>query len=166
MFMDLSSWFSEQLENSTRVFLWALEELPEERRFLTPPNRPAEWSTARHAFHLLYYEREFALPSMRQWLGGSMPSLEALDEDAAWEGNQSLARILEAFRAVRAEQVALLPRFDAALWEEQRKTAFWGTVSLRWVVTKSYQHTAEHIHDVLRIALFWEWSARQAQGQA
>ena len=68
--MDLSRWFSEQLQNSYDVFVWAMEELPEERRFLPPPNRPAEWSTARHAFHLLYYEREFALPSMCHWLGG------------------------------------------------------------------------------------------------
>ncbi len=161
--MDLSRWFSEQLENSASVFLWAMEELPEERRFLPPPNHPTEWSTARHAFHLLYYEREFALPSMRQWLGGPMPSLEALDEDAAWQHAQSLAQTLEEFQAVRAEQVALLPSFSAARWQEQRETAFWGTVSLRWVVTKTYQHSAEHIHEVLRTALFWDKGPRRRQ---
>ena len=32
----------------------------------------------------------------------------------------------------------------------------WGPVPLFWVVSKTYQHTAEHISDLLRIALFWD----------
>ncbi len=71
--------------------------------------------------------------------------------------------ILEQFRAVRAEQIALLPQFDDHLWHEARETEFWGTVNLRWVATKTYQHTSEHIHDVLRIALFWDQAAKLLQ---
>ncbi|MBM2847059.1 MAG: hypothetical protein HW418_1, partial [Anaerolineales bacterium] len=44
---------------------------------------------------------------------------------------------------------------DDALWEETRR-AVWGPVTLRWVVTKTYQHTAEHTHDVLSLALYWD----------
>ena len=32
----------------------------------------------------------------------------------------------------------------------------WGPVTLSWVVSKTYQHTAEHTGDILRIALFWD----------
>ncbi len=59
-----------------------------------------------------------------------------------------------AFLAGRAEQIKLLAQFGSTAWEATRKAA-WGEVTLRWLVTKTYQHTAEHTHDVLRMALFW-----------
>ncbi len=62
--------------------------------------------------------------------------------------------MLIAFRQVRAEQIALLPRVDRSAWEEPRD-ALWGAVTLRWVLTKTFQHTCEHTHDVLRMALWW-----------
>jgi hypothetical protein len=36
------------------------------------------------------------------------------------------------------------------------------------VVSKAYQHTAEHTNDVLRIALFWDifWARYQAEQAA
>src|SRR3989304_5598631 len=48
------------------------------------PLQLGEWSAARHAFHLLYYEQTIALPSMRQWLGGPMSFLRGPDDEAAW----------------------------------------------------------------------------------
>ena len=63
--------------------------------------------------------------------------------------------LLEKFRAVRTEQIALLPNFDEAVWNTARE-AVWGPVTLLWVVSKTYQHTAEHINDVMRIGLFWD----------
>jgi hypothetical protein len=112
---------------------------------------------ARHAFHLLDYERKDVLPAMLYWLGDPAPSFDDYDEDAAWQSAPDLATILREFREVRAAQIALLPRVDQTLWHEARTTG-WGEVSLRWVVSKTYQHTAEHINDVLRIALFWDFS--------
>lgn len=41
----------------------------------------------------------------------------------------------------------------------------WGPVTLRWVVSKTYQHTFEHGSTIMRIALFWEGFARYAQEQ-
>jgi len=68
---------------------------------------------------------------------------------------QAVESLLAQFREIRAEQIALLLKFDDALWEETRR-AVWGPVTLRWVVTKTYQHTAEHTHDVLSLALYWD----------
>lgn len=62
---------------------------------------------------------------------------------------------LRSFTTGRDEQRALLARLDPAAWTAARPTG-WGDVPLRWVVTKTYQHTAEHTNDVLRIALFWD----------
>jgi len=66
---------------------------------------------------------------------------------------------------VRAEQIALLPRFENTLWEE-RRGALWGPVTLRWVVSKTYQHTCEHSHDVLRLALFWDFYTHPQESEA
>ncbi len=158
--MDLSSWFHDQLKASGAGFIWAMEQIPVERRYLPPPRHPEDWPAARHLFHMLYYEREMVLPNMRCWLSKDEPtwSLEPGDEEAAWEEHgrtQAFEEMLAEFRVVRDEQIALLPSFDDALWHESREV-LWGSVPLRWVVTKTYQHTCEHTHDVLRMVLFWE----------
>jgi len=161
--MGLSQWFSTQLEASADGFVWGVEQIPKERLYAPPPGPEGglgEWVAARHAFHLLYYEREVALPAMQHWLGGPNPSLDDYDEDVAWQNAPDLPTILREFHQVRAAQIALLPRIDETRWHEARET-LWGSVTLRWVVSKTYQHTAEHINDVLRIALFWDLFANR-----
>jgi hypothetical protein len=121
-----------------------------------------EWSALRHLFHLVWYEREFALPTMRLWLGGPPFTEEGLDDEADWHAQRTgveLGAWLHAFAEGRDEQRALLARLDPAAWTEERLIGWsdqpW-PVPLRWVVAKTYQHTAEHTNDVLRIALFWD----------
>lgn len=168
--MDLSEWFTAQLQPGADGFVWGMQQVPEERWYATPPGPRGGlgvWVAARHAFHLLYYEREVALPAMRHWLGGPSPEFDAYhhdDEDVAWQRAPDLARVLHEFRAGRAAQIALLPRIGQALWREGRETG-WGQVTLRWIVSKTYQHTAEHLNDVLRIALFWDFVEADLQRQ-
>ena len=151
--MNMTEWFQVQLKASGEGFVWGVEQVPSERRVLLPPARLGEWTAARHVFHMLNYEQTVALPSMQQWLGGPLPV--DLDEDAAWTGeDQDPDRLLARFSQVRAEQIALLPKFEEADWRATRE-AVWGPVTLLWVVSKTYQHTAEHTHDVMRLALFW-----------
>jgi hypothetical protein len=160
--MNLLHWFHDQLRASADGFVWGAEQVPNARRFVQPPKGLGEWIAARHIFHMVYYEQTIALPSMQQWLGAECPSTDHLDEEVAWgEGQANFESLLAQFRLVRAEQVALLPKFDALAWETTRE-AVWGSVSLRWVVSKTYQHTAEHTNDVMRMALFWDaFEARQ-----
>ena len=163
--MNLSHWFRDQLQTSADGFVWGVRQVPEERRFIQPLKPLGEWSVTRHVFHMLYYEQHCALPSMRQWLGVPLLDFSTYDEEGAWANNQDdLDQLLAGFQAVRAEQIALLPQFTVETWDEVRD-AVWGPVSLRWVVSKTYQHTAEHTNDVLRIALFWDifWARVQAE---
>jgi len=156
--VDLSRWFHDQLAASADGFVWAVRQVPPERRTVQPPAELGlgEWGARGHTFHLYTYERYIALPSMSQWLGGPEPSLADSEPHikAAWDVDRDLDSLLAKFCVGRDEQIALLARVDEALWEEERHTV-WGDVSLRWVVTKTYQHNAEHTHDVLRLALFW-----------
>jgi len=154
--INFSQWFHEQLQTSANGFVWGTEQVPEARRYAPPPKGLGEWTVARHVFHLWYYEQTIALPSMQQWLGGTMPSIDDADEDIAWSKTQdSIESLLEKFRDVRAEQIVLIPKFGSTAWNETRE-AVWGPVTLLWVVSKTYQHTAEHINDVMRIGLFWD----------
>jgi hypothetical protein len=153
--MNLNQWFHDQLQASGDGFAWGAEQVLSERRDLLPPVQLGEWTAARHVFHMLFYEQTIALPSMQQWLGGPLPPNADADEDLAWSGeDQEMGRLLGRFKQVRSEQIALLPKFEAADWETSRETV-WGPRPLRWVVSKTYQHTAEHTHDVMRLALFW-----------
>ena len=154
--MNLSKWFRDQLTASAEGFLWSAQQVPAARRLVTPPEGLGEWSVARHVFHLIFYERHYALPWMRVGLGEAKPSLAGLDEAGAWDGcKDAFDRLLTEFRQVRDEQIALLDRFDQAAWETTIRMD-WGTFPISWYVTKTYQHTAEHTSDVLKMALFWD----------
>ena len=157
---DPSEWFRNQLIHSGASFAWAGGEVPAERQQREPPHTPGQWSAARHVFHMMFYEREMALPTMRLWLDQPFDAATAPDEDVAWDSLASVVEMLDQFRQVRAEQVDLLAEFPASAWNETRETV-WGEVTLHWVVTKTYQHTAEHTHHVLNLALFWEVSPAQ-----
>jgi hypothetical protein len=159
--MSDSSWFSHQLQSSADGLVWSARQVPEARRYLVPPALLGEWSAARHLFHMFYYEQNFALPSMRQWLGEpglSRQALKKLDENAAWSDTLEYDKLLGRFQDVRQAQISLLPRIEPAVWQET-STCVWGEVTLHWVVSKTYQHTAEHTSELLRIALFWDMAA-------
>src|SRR6185503_18805384 len=126
--MNFSHWFHEQLQTSANGFVWGTEQVPEARRYTQPPKGLGEWTVARHVFHLWYYEQTIALPSMQQWLGESIPSLDDADEDVDWSNTQeTVESLLEKFSIVRAEQIGLLPKFDATAWNATRE-AVWGPV--------------------------------------
>src|SRR5512138_3768267 len=114
---NYSEWFHEQLQNSADGFVWGTGQVPEGRRYAPPPKGLGEWTVARHVFHLWYYEQTIALPSMQQWLGGTIPSIDDADEDIAWSKTQDrVESLLDKFRSMRSEQIALLPKFDDATW--------------------------------------------------
>jgi hypothetical protein len=166
--MNNAQWFRKQLATTADGFLWAVQQVPAERQNLVPPTGLGEWSAARHLFHMLYYEQTIALPSMRQWLnqpGLAQEDLEQLDEDAAWDDGHEIRDMQRQFREVRAAQIVLLSDLSDEAWREERE-AVWGLVTLHWVVSKTYQHTAEHTDDVLKIALFWDAAAAYEAQQA
>jgi hypothetical protein len=154
--MNIAQWFHDQLQAGADGFVWGIEQIPSSRQYVQPPNGLGEWTAERHVFHMVYYEQMFALPRMLQWLGDICPVIDGTDENIAWNKNQSnVESLLANFRKVRAEQVTLLSKFEDSAWNSVRATG-WGPVSLLWVVSKTYQHTAEHISDIMRIALLWD----------
>jgi hypothetical protein len=151
--VELSKWFDYQLRSTLDGFIWAVQQLSNERLYAIPPVPLGEWSAAQHVFHMLEYEERLALPSMHQWLGA--PPVPRYQN----QGEQDLPvveEMLAQFEQIRQEEIDLLPRFSEEAWEAKQKTTFWGAVSLRWLVGKTYQHTLEHTHDLLRLSLFWD----------
>jgi hypothetical protein len=155
--MDEMRWLSDELLRSCAGFAWAIRQVEDAHLRIAPPQGLGEWPALRHLHHLVWYEREYALPSMRHWVGGPPLDDQALDEAAAWAAEgpgftvEGGVRELEAGREAQA---ALLAVLDPSAWHASVATV-WGDMPPRWVVSKTYQHTAEHTNDVLRIALFW-----------
>lgn len=157
--MDLSQWFHRQLQTSMEGVLWAVEQIPQERLYVAP--RPDRWPIARVIYHLARYEQRLALPSMLQWLGGPRPIVGTPEEDEAEEDqdwsngqNHEMQSLLAEFKTVRTQQLALLSQFNEQSWHEDRDV-IWGHFPLKWVVTKTYQHTLEHTDEILRAYLWW-----------
>lgn len=153
-----SEWFQEQLRAGSYGFAWAVKQVPLERQNQLPPPALGEWTASRHVFHLLYHEEKIALPRIRQWLGGPSPIVDREVEEIASKDIQNIDAMLEKFLALRHEQIRLASEFAGEAWTQTRDVQNWGPVSLYWVFSKNYQHTAEHIHDVLKLALFWDRS--------
>lgn len=165
-------WFRSQLKSSGEGFAWAFQQIEPELHFELPPvpNYMGTWSPARLVWHVTEYERCLVLPSMRQWLGGEMPSGDNIwpDDDATWASaqNRSADALVAAFHAVRQEQIKLLDPLENVDWTAPRQT-LWGLKPLSMVVTKTYQHTFEHGDTLLRMSLWWREAeadiARDAQ---
>lgn len=162
--MQLSEWFDKQLQASAEGLIWGVEQVPAARHFRQPPPNLGQWSVARHLFHMVDYEQKFVLPLMRQWLGEAAPVF-VYDEEDAWPRVQveTIEPLVAQFRAIRMEQLALLPLFKERTWYEDRQTFEEDeSATLLWVVTKTYQHTAAHTNDLLRMVLFWDISVALA----
>jgi hypothetical protein len=72
--------------------------------------------------------------------------------------------LLEAFRAVRQEQLVLLDQLGGVDWTAPRQT-IWGNKPLAMIVTKTFQHTYEHGDTILRMGLWWEEIANKIAAQ-
>jgi uncharacterized damage-inducible protein DinB len=153
--MELSKWFEYQLRSTLDGFIWAVQQLPKERLYALPPTSLGEWSASQHLLHMLEYEQNLALPSMHQWLG-TPPAVRKEGDENEKRNSPTIEEMLTQFEQVRQAEIALLSKFDDETWNSNRNTTFWGEVSLFWLVSKTYQHTLEHTHDILRLALFWD----------
>ncbi|GCE06224.1 DinB family protein [Dictyobacter aurantiacus] len=167
--MDYVQHFTRLLQSSCNDFIWATRQIAIEKLNSVPPHRPESWSVARTIFHLRFQEEKVVLPNMRLWLVDRAiyarqdddlieryTAFETLmqDEEKAWLQQPDIQAALNHFQAQRTIQIALLQEIDPGIWEDRRATV-WGEVTLRWVVTKTYQHSVEHINDVLKPALYW-----------
>jgi len=56
--MELSKWFEYQLQSTLDGFIWAVQQLPKERLYSSPPPALGEWSASQHILHMLEYEKK------------------------------------------------------------------------------------------------------------
>jgi len=157
---DWVAWFRYQLKASADGFEWAFSQIPPSLREILPPAPPylGTWPPARLVWHVTEYERCLAIPSMVQWLGGSIPPESAWpDNDDTWAKVQTRGfdELTSTFRHVRQQQIELLDQLATADWSAPRET-LWGLKPLSMVVTKTFQHTYEHGDTLLRMGLWWE----------
>ncbi|HEX9035622.1 MAG TPA: DinB family protein [Ktedonobacterales bacterium] len=156
--MNDSDYFADQLRVTAEQFAWAALQIPDARRFVAQEGR---WCAARVIFHITNYERLTVAPSMRLWEGGPPVDDSPLDDEPLdWErkgARTTYDDLISAFRAGRADQIALASRL-VGRWDETRDSPWTlkdaPPITLRWVVTKTLQHTFEHSDELLRIRLY------------
>jgi ketosteroid isomerase-like protein/uncharacterized damage-inducible protein DinB len=142
-----------------------LDAIPSERLGTAPASRSGfaplgGWSAHRHLFHLVHYERHFALPALQVAVQGATPGRTWPDEEQAYRPELPPAELLEQLRMLRRDQAQLV--LQARDGDLEKPAAPWQR-STRWTVAKTIQHTAEHTNDIARLALFWEFSSRLAE---
>ena len=157
--MDISQTFSQVLRTSMDGFLWALEQVPSDRLGAPPPKELGDWVVEKQLFHMVYYESTAVLPIMKQLLGGLVFDWATYDEYRAWALHEKdkarLDDLVDQFKSVREEQIAILPQFTPELWHRVGESN-WGLKTPYWFVSKTGQHTYEHTNYIMQIALFWD----------
>lgn len=161
--MSHTQWFREQLSNSMAGFVWAAEHIPTEYWYSIPP-RPdwlGQWGFARHVFHMQYQERYVVQAGIKDMLHLPMAIGERPEEEGAWQQEQrTVQELLYHFQVFRQQTIELISTLSEDEWEKTREEAYWNKpLTLQWVITKAWQHTLEHTHDVLRLHLFWDAAA-------
>ena len=158
--MSNPTWFKTQLQNSLDLFVYAVEQIPEERLGVEAPLDA--WPVHRQVYHLYTYEK-IALPIKKQWLANAAP-ITAEDEVImrhmwAEQGRhwykKEMTHWLSELQTIRKETIQLVKRFPDEAWDESKQT-IWGEKNLRWVYTKTVQHTLEHTNSVMQLGLFWD----------
>ncbi len=151
----------ERLESTLKDLQWAVAQIPPEREGRCPPPALGDWSVRRILYHLWFYEHHIALPQMRYALGlqGPLHPGDVPDEDRSWPREVPAATWLDRLTEVRREALALVHSIPAEAWSRPISGTVWGTRTLAWIVTKTLQHTYEHMTTILQIALFWEMAA-------
>lgn len=155
-----AEWFRAQLQNSLDMFVWAVEQIPEDRLKETPDTNT--WSVHQQIHHLYIYEK-LVLPLKRQWLPNAAPTSQEdilmvrhlwSEQERHWY-KKDAAHWLNELADLRKESIQLLKKYDDAAWHTEKETTFWGVKSLLWLYTKTLQHTLEHTDSVMKINLFW-----------
>lgn len=118
---------------------------------LRRPSSDGGWGAIEHLAHLRDWE-EVALARVRAVLGQDRPELPAYDDDL-WPierdySNRNGERMVSEFTQMRGEIIDALEGADAETWERTGIHGVAGQVTLRWLLTRQYDHAADHIRQV------------------
>ncbi|KPK11066.1 MAG: hypothetical protein AMJ56_06775 [Anaerolineae bacterium SG8_19] len=85
-------WFRLQLQTTAEGIIWAIRQLEPDLHLHLPPDPGymGSWPAARHLWHVARYERLFALPAMKVWLGEPLAHVDMWRvEDRDWAIEQT-----------------------------------------------------------------------------
>lgn len=177
--MNRKGFLAKQLEETAKIIEWAIKLIPENRLIEIAPHKDHPkasegmkryfglWPAYRLLFHLTFYEENYALPTMKHYLGEPHPDVDIIFpkmemEDAEFEKEVkkgiNLQLLIKRFHSVRKEQLEVLKKIKEEDWTEEKVKTGFGKVSLEFTTSKTIQHTLEHGDSILRNALYWKRS--------
>jgi len=176
----------ELLGTSLKSIDYTLSLIPKERFLFSPPHGKhpnaekgfktyfGEWSAARILFHVVFYERNYAVPAMEHWLGEAHPQFDLIFpdpgmEDIFWANTVpdelTAISLIQKLRSVRSEEILITEAVPETDFMDERLLTRLGKLSFVSIVMKTIQHTFEHGSELLKNALFWngalEWLDKQ-----
>ncbi|MDP9362870.1 MAG: DinB family protein [Chloroflexota bacterium] len=118
---------------------------------LVRPASDGGWGVIENLCHLRDWEEVF-LARARALVEQDRPSLPAYD-DELWAierdyRGQDPMRVVQRFRALRADLVALLRGADPVAWSRVGVHEVHGEVTLRWLAEQAYRHGDEHLGQI------------------
>lgn len=116
--------------------------------------RPASdggWGAIEHLAHLHDWE-EVTLWRVRAVIAEDNPELPAYDDDL-WPierdySNRNGERMVAEFAQMRGEIIAAVEDLAGEAWERTGVHGVAGEVTLRWLLTRQFEHSADHIRQV------------------
>ncbi len=162
-----------QLEETAKIIDWAVNQISKERLLENPPhgNHPnatdyikgyfGKWSAYRILFHLVFYEENHVISSLKKYLEESVAISEnELNEEDAWNSDLVMGvnvdDLLKRLHLVRKMQIKIINRIDENQWSADTGHTSCLHSSPEFITSKTIQHTLEHGNKLLRIALFWD----------
>jgi hypothetical protein len=117
------------------------------------PPAPGKWSPAEIVCHLADCDLVFGF-RLRQTLAEEAPTIQPFDQDhwAGWYRGVAAAEALEAFRAVRAWNIAMLRAVLPAAAARTMTHPERGTMTFQTVVETMAGHDLNHLAQLKRIA--------------
>lgn len=177
--MGSKDFLAKQLEETAKIIEWAIKLVPENWLLEIAPHKDHPkalegmkryfglWSAYRLLFHLTFYEENYALPTMKHYLGGSHPDVDIIFPRMEMEEKEfekevkkgiNLLLLIKRYHSIRKEQIEVLNKIKDEDWTEDKVKTGFGRVSAEFTASKTIQHTLEHGDSILRNALYWERS--------
>lgn len=157
--MQHKEFLTKQLRSTAEAVIWTTSQIPTGRYNVIPLPAFGEHSVLRLVYHLVWTERNLAVPIVRQWVTNTEFDAEPFTgslEEKTWETNDmSMKELMEDFSTRNALQLRLISGLEEDDWHKRRRTP-WGYYSLYWMTANVIQRRMETTNTLMKMSLYWD----------
>lgn len=142
----------ERIEESGEDLIYYLAQLANEEIGRIPA--PNEWSIHAVIAHMRDTEQQIFLKRVKRILSASAPpAVENFDQEQwnreHYRADEPMSKIVAEMKAARLALLKLLKKTTDKDWKRWAVHPDYGKISIEWLAMHEYNHTVEHLHQVL-----------------